>query len=365
MKLQTSISFFFPAFNEEKNIGMAIKQASQELDRLVQWYEIIIIDDGSSDKTSEIVDSLAQKDRNLRLIRHTKNKGYGGALKTGISNARNEYVCFTDADLQFDLRELENFLSHIPEFEAVVGYRKNRQDSKMRILNALIWNFANRLLFGLRARDIDCAFKLFRRETISQITLHSDGAMISAEILLKLHMNGVGIKEIPVSHFPRKDGLATGANLSVIVRALKEMWHLYTFEMGKKMQIQLIKFLLVGTINTATVILIYILLTRSIPFFMSHYILTETVAYFAGTLVSFRFNRRWTFQKQLKTNFTEVLRFYGVVGSAWAINVSVMYLLVSKLHFFDIFSVFIAAITTVAWNFLLSKYWVFRSYGKF
>lgn len=355
-----SISAFFPAYNEEKNIGKSIEKALEVLAQITSTYEVIVVDDGSKDKTASVVEEYAKNNSYVRLVKHTVNKGYGEGLKSGISAAKYDYIFFADADLQFDLDELKIFTEYIPEYDLVIGYRKHRSDPKIRLLNAKLWNIANRIMFGLKVRDIDCAFKLFRRDLVQKISITSGGAMTSAEMLLKLNDIGATIKELPVTHMPRKMGSQTGAKLHVIVRAFREMWRLYSVEMGDKTQIQFLKFAIVGVLNTITTLFVYTSLTRFIPLFFGELILAEAISYGAGMIVSFRFNRRWTFREYWKTNYKEVLRFFATTFSALVANVFIFYILVNETDLHDIVSVVISAIFTVAWNFLLSKYWVFR-----
>jgi len=231
---QTSISIFFPAFNEAENIVSMVERAIEVAEHCpyVSLYEILIIDDGSSDATPRIADELAARYGTVRAIHHPENKGYGAALKTGFKEARMDYVFFTDADMQFDLLELDHLLIHIPEYRVVAGYRAPRRDPFMRIVNATAWNMLNRLFFGLQVRDIDCAFKLFERSLIKKVHLLSNGAMVNAELLVRLARRGIAIKEVPVSHLPRAYGSPTGAKPSVILRALRELWSLYAGELG-------------------------------------------------------------------------------------------------------------------------------------
>jgi glycosyltransferase involved in cell wall biosynthesis len=232
MKNSPSISIFFPAYNEEKNISTSIEKALNTVQQITDTYEVIVVDDGSKDKTSEIVQRYAKNNPHVRLIQHSKNKGYGDALKSGIGGARYDYIFFTDSDLQFDLDELKIFATYIPQYDTVIGYRKNRNDPFIRIVNAKLWNIANRILFGLKVKDIDCAFKLLRRDMVQKISILSGGAMISAEMLIKLDDLGITIKELPVTHFPRTMGSQTGANIHVIIRAFKEMWKLFLLRNG-------------------------------------------------------------------------------------------------------------------------------------
>jgi glycosyltransferase involved in cell wall biosynthesis len=360
MKKTHSISVFFPAYNEEKNIKASIEKALETLVQITDTYEVIVVNDGSHDNTALVVQEFAKKNSHVKLVQHERNKGYGEGLKSGISSAKYDYIFFTDSDLQFDLNELKTFVEYIPEYDVVIGYREIRNDPKIRLLNANLWNIANRILFGLKVRDIDCAFKLLKRDQMQKIRLTSGGAMTSAEILLKLNEMGVKMKELPVTHFSRKAGTQTGAKPSVILRAGKEMWHLYSVEMGEKTQIQFVKFAIIGVLNTVTTLFIYTLLTRFVPFFSRELIGAEVLAYVAGMVVSFKFNRRWTFREYWKTNYQEVLRFLTTSITALVGNILIFYFLVEIIKFYDIISVLLCAIFTFAWNFILSKYWVFK-----
>ena len=224
-----SLSVFFPFYDEEENIRPTIKEAIKVLKSIkeISKFQIIIVDDGSKDKTKEIAENLAKKYPDIKVISHLKNLGYGSALISGIHNCFYDYIFFTDGDLQFDFKEIEKLLEFIPEYEVVIGYRFPRRDPFMRILNGLGWNLLNRIFFGLKVKDIDCAFKLFKREAVVNLPIISGGAMVSAEILIRLHRKGIKIKEVAVSHFPRKKGSPTGAKPSVIFRALKEFFYLY------------------------------------------------------------------------------------------------------------------------------------------
>lgn len=222
-----SISIFFPAYNEGENIERAIKTAKAVIQKITDQYEIVVVNDGSRDNTGEIIDRLATEDIRIRAIHHKKNLGYGDALWTGIQNAKNEWFFFTDADLQFDFDEINKLIEYIPEYKVILGYRAPRKDSFMRLVNAWGWNLLVRLLFGLKVRDIDCAFKLFDRKIVASLPLLTRGATMSAEILIRLMKNGEKWIEVPVSHFPRKFGSPTGAKISVIARAFRELFKLY------------------------------------------------------------------------------------------------------------------------------------------
>ena len=357
-----SLTIFFPAYNEEDNIQSATEEAVRvaESSPYIGEYEILIINDGSSDRTKEIAESLALRYRAVRVINHAHNRGYGAALKTGVLSAQMDYVFFTDADLQFDIAELQNLLIHAPRFDAVIGYRAPRRDPAMRLMNAWGWNKLNRLLFGLTVRDIDCAFKLFRRDQIQAITLHSYGAMVSAEMLIKLTRNGARIKEVPVSHMPRVAGSPTGAKPSVILRAFREMARLYSGELGSAAHKQAFKFMAVGVINTLLDAVAYIVLTRATPIFSEHLVAAKFFSFLAGTVTSLTLNRWWTFGVRQRLTLPEVARFYAAVSLSIIVNVEGMNLLVSA-GMYDLLALAITTIGTFAIGFTLSKFWVFRS----
>lgn len=220
-KLQ--ISIVLPAHNEAENLTQLLKDIVDCMKNFGWDYEVIVVNDGSTDNTKDILAQLKQAHPNIREIDHPKNQGYGAALRSGFSIATKEWLFLMDSDRQFDIKEITKLVSFIHDFDLVVGYRTNRQDNWMRLLNAWIYHLAIWILFGLRVKDIDCAFKLMKREVIQKINLESDGAFISSELLIKVKRIHARIKEIPVSHYPRTAGNATGANFKVILRAMKEV----------------------------------------------------------------------------------------------------------------------------------------------
>jgi hypothetical protein len=173
------LSIVLPAYNEEANILEAISRATEVTERLCADHEIIVVDDGSADGTVGIVRGAAEGDPRIRLVRHARNLGYGEALHTGFRSARFELVLYTDSDNQFDLNELEGFLPWIERANVVAGYRIKRRDPFVRLVTALMWNQLVRMLFRVSVRDIDCAFKLFRRSVFDEIDLESVGAMVN------------------------------------------------------------------------------------------------------------------------------------------------------------------------------------------
>lgn len=218
-----SLSVILPAYNEEALIANTISTVMSTLITWMNNFEVIVVNDGSKDRTGEIVANLAAYDRRIRLINHPVNKGYGAALVTGFESVTKELAFFMDSDGQFDIRDLARFFPLIEEYGAVLGYRVYRQDTWMRKLNAWGWKKLVGFIFGVHVRDIDCAFKLFRAEFFRTNRLETRGAMINAEILYKLARAGYTYTEVGVQHLPRRAGKATGAKPTVILRALCEM----------------------------------------------------------------------------------------------------------------------------------------------
>lgn len=326
----------------------------------VSDFEIILVNDGSSDGSAIIADRLAREDERVRVIHHPKNMGYGQALKTGISAARMDYVFFTDADLQFDIIELNALLAHTEEFPVVIGYRAPRRDPAMRLLNAWAWNLLNRTLFGLHIRDIDCAFKIFKRELVQDLALESQGAMISAEILIRLTRQGIPVKQIPVSHLPRVYGSATGAKLSVITRAFSEMLQLYRGELGlASVHQEMLKFMAVGVVNTILDLSLYYILTRYTFLFSAHIVAAKFFSFLAGTISSLYLNRSWTFGITGQLTAKELFRFYSVVSLSIVIDVYLMALFVN-MGMYDLAALGLTTVAVFGGNFVLSKLWVFR-----
>jgi glycosyltransferase involved in cell wall biosynthesis len=217
------VSVVMPAFNEEGNVEQAIAEATREAGRLLAEHEIIVVDDGSTDRTAELVEAAAARDPRVRLIRHPQNRGYGEALRSGFLASRLDHAFFTDADLQFDIAELERFLPYAGTVDVVAGYRLNRSDHLSRRLLGYAWNVVVRALFYVPVRDIDCAFKLFDRRVLRDVHIESVGAMVNTELMVKLGRRGASVVEVGVTHRPRTRGEARGANPRVIATALREL----------------------------------------------------------------------------------------------------------------------------------------------
>ena len=221
-----SITVAMPAYNEAENIEAMIEDVIRVMNPLADDYEVIVVDDGSSDGTAQVVTSLEQRYPQVRLVQHQVNQGYGAAVFSGLTSASKELVFFTDSDRQFDLQEIKKLLDLVHEADLVVGYRAPRRDPFMRKLNGWGWSALVTLLFGYTARDIDCAFKLMRREVIEQIKdkVASRGATFSAEFLVRARRAGFRVREVPIhGHRPRVAGSPTGARPDVIIRAFKEL----------------------------------------------------------------------------------------------------------------------------------------------
>jgi len=222
-----SISVFLPCYNEQDNVGRTVEQAITVLESLNIDFELIIVDDGSFDATCKIADKIAAQNKRVKAVHHPTNLGYGAALQSGFKAATKELVFYTDGDGQFDIKEMPPLLPLIAQYDIVSCYRLNRQDSFIRKINAWCWTKLVCFLFGMKIRDIDCAFKLYKREIFDNIKLSSTGALIDAEILARAVLKGYTITQKGVHHYPRTAGEQTGANLRVIFRAFKELFNLY------------------------------------------------------------------------------------------------------------------------------------------
>ena len=221
-----SISAVLPAYNEEEVIAASVAAMVKALESLGAEYEVIVVNDGSRDRTGEIVEALGRENPRVRVVSHAQNQGYGAALWTGFTSATRDLVFLTDGDKQFDVSELREFLPLLEGADMVIGYRKPRADPFIRRLNGWGWNTIVTLLFGYTARDVDCAFKLFRRRILDRVDVRAKGATFSAELLIKARRFGYVIRERRASHFPREAGQATGAKPAVIIRAFRELFRL-------------------------------------------------------------------------------------------------------------------------------------------
>jgi glycosyltransferase involved in cell wall biosynthesis len=223
----TSLSMFFPCYNESENVETMIEQAVQVGENYGVDYEVIVVDDGSTDDSAEKVRKHSKKNPRVRLVQHETNKGYGAALRTGLSNAKKDLVFLTDGDNQFQLSDIEKLFSKIDGCDVVTGFRIGRQDAPWRRLQGSLWTGLNKVLFQLPVRDVDCAFKLFRRKCLEGMKLESNQLLIHGELLARLKKKGFDIEEIGVPHYPRKAGKASATHPMRILKTFRELSKLY------------------------------------------------------------------------------------------------------------------------------------------
>lgn len=226
-KKLTSLSVFFPCYNEEKNVEESVRKTKAVMADVTDDYEIILVNDGSRDRTAEVIDRLAKEDPRIKGVHHPQNRGYGGAVQSGFKAATKDWVFFSDGDLQFDMAELKTFIPYTEQTDGVIGYRIKRAEGFGRARNAYLFKMFVNMLFQLGVRDIDCAFKLVKNSRVKQFDLISNGAVISTELLFKLKRTGVKFVELPVHHYLRQHGTQTGANLKVILKAGVESLKLF------------------------------------------------------------------------------------------------------------------------------------------
>ena len=221
------LSVFFPAYNEEANIAATVEKAAGILPKVAKKWEIIVVNDGSKDKTGEIVEGLIIKIKNLRMITHSPNRGYGGALQSGLYNSKYEWIAYTDADGQFDFSEVSKFIEKQRQTKAdlILGYYLKRQVPIYRIWGTHFWQVLVFLFFGLKVKSIDCGFKMVRKEVIEKIPkLEAErGPFIESEMLVKAKKAGFKFAEVGVYHYPRQAGAATGASFKVILSGFSDL----------------------------------------------------------------------------------------------------------------------------------------------
>ena len=226
------LSVFFPCYNEEKNIQNTVSKAIPVLNDLVKKWEIILVNDGSKDNTAKVLEKIQkQYPKQVKIITHNPNRGYGGALKSGLYNSKYQWITFTDSDGQFDFSEISNLIKKQQDTNAdvVIGYYLSRQVSKTTIITSKIWELIVFILFGLKVTDIDCGFKLINKKVVDTIPkLEAErGAFISSEFLIKAKKSGFKIVEIGVHHYPRTEGKATGRNIKVILKSFSDLFRLW------------------------------------------------------------------------------------------------------------------------------------------
>jgi len=217
------LSIVLPCHDEAENVERTIDEATAAGELVADAHEILVVDDGSTDATREIAAARAAEDPRVRVLVHDVNRGYGAAVRTGFAAARLEWIFLTDGDLQFDMTELTRFVPLAPSSDIVAGYRVHRADPPHRLLNAAAWNFLVRRTFDLPVRDVDCAFKLMRRELVQSLPLTADGAMVSTELIARSAQAGARFAQLGVHHRPRAAGRPSGASPRVVLRAFREL----------------------------------------------------------------------------------------------------------------------------------------------
>jgi len=222
------LSMFCPAYYDEHNIPRVVEGMLRAVREMgIGEYEIVIVEDGSPDRTAEVADELAARHERVRVIHHEHNMGYGAALRTGFLSATLDYVFYTDGDCQFDLQELKRFIALMPYADIVSGFRIEKQYSTWRKFTSFIYNLVLRILFDIHDRDVDCAFKLYPTDLFRRIDIESRDAFIDAEIAIKARLLGYTQIEVGVNHLPRVDGVSTGARPSVVLRTFREIYRFY------------------------------------------------------------------------------------------------------------------------------------------
>jgi glycosyltransferase involved in cell wall biosynthesis len=226
--MSPSVSVFFPAFNDEGSIARLIHEALEILPRITDDYEVIVVNDGSSDGTAAVLDELANKLPRLRVIHHPNNRGYGGALRSGFENGAKDLIFYTDGDGQYDVREITKLMPLMTEeVDVVNGYKIKRSDSRRRIVLGEIYKFLAKRMFGLPIRDVDCDFRLMRREAIQSVTLTSASGVVCTEMVYKLHAAGYRFAETPVHHYPRLHGQSQFFTLRRVARTSYDFFKLW------------------------------------------------------------------------------------------------------------------------------------------
>jgi glycosyltransferase involved in cell wall biosynthesis len=229
MSEKPEVSIFFPAFNEEGNIECSVQSAVSVLSELCSDYEVLVVNDASTDRTGEIADNLAKNCPKVRVIHHPENRQLGGAMRTGFAEAKKEFIFYVDADNPVDLKDLGkalNLMDGADSFgraDVVIGYRINRDETLKRAIYSKVYNLLIRWLFGLKVQDVNFSFKLFRRQVLDTIPLRTVSSFLDAELLIASRRAGFIIKEMGVKYYPRVLGKSTMAKPNVIWKVICDM----------------------------------------------------------------------------------------------------------------------------------------------
>ena len=224
-----SISAFFPVYNDWGTISSMVLLVDSVLKRVASNYEIILVDDGSKNLTKRVLEKLLSEVDKLRVVTHTENRGYGGALKTGIYNSRYELIFYTDGDAQYNPEELELLVNKLDDdIDVVNGYKISRSDPVYRKIIGRLYHYITKLMFGFKIRDVDCDFRLMRRQIFEDLTLEYDSGVICVEMIAKLNKKGCKFEEVPVHHYYRMSGKSQFFNVKRIFRVgihLLRLWY--------------------------------------------------------------------------------------------------------------------------------------------
>jgi glycosyltransferase involved in cell wall biosynthesis len=225
--LDTKLTLVLPAHNEADNIEAVVSRGLGVLPKVVADLEIVIVNDGSKDSTPEIIDRLAEQDNRVKVVHHLTNLGYGAALQSGFRMASGDLIMFMDADRQFDIADITALVPYVPHFDIVAGYRIDRQDPTYRKLYGKLFGLVVWVLFGVKMRDVDCAFKIYRAELLKEMQLTAPGALINTEMLARARRKGATVAQVGVRHYPRLAGQSSGGSPRVVFRAIGETLRLW------------------------------------------------------------------------------------------------------------------------------------------
>lgn len=225
--LNRKLSLVLPAHNEADNIEAVVCRGMSVLPNIVSEFEIIVVDDGSSDATSGIVDRLSSEHCNVKVVHHIENRGYGAALTSGFVEASGDLIMFMDSDRQFDIADITALAPYVPHYDIVAGYRIRRQDPLYRKVYGKLFGLVAWALFDLHMRDVDCAFKIYRADLLKNLILTAPGALINTEMLARSKRKGATIAQVGVRHYPRLAGQSSGGSPRVVFRAMGETVRLW------------------------------------------------------------------------------------------------------------------------------------------
>lgn len=224
MSLKRSVTLFYPMYNELRSVEPMTRKAIRVIGEAADEFEILIIDDGSSDGSEKLADELAQADPHVRVIHHQGNKGYGQALRTGFASATKDLVIYTDCDEPFDLNLIPEALARLEGYDMLVGYRLNRWEGWRRFAYSKVYNFLVKVLFGVHARDINFSFKIIRRDALRKLHLAAGSVFIDGELLAEAARHGVTITQMPVQYLPRKHGASHFDSIRAATYTFEEIW---------------------------------------------------------------------------------------------------------------------------------------------